>query len=105
MADHDSFREYFGIRGRIPEEVDEIDDPKRDLIDRCRMSTSRDIREGIPPRPRSGRRIGPEYVAIVGEYTRETWNPQRARTRSDSLDRALRDLDRLRVWLEEIQRF
>ena len=100
IADHEGFRSYFRLRrSRMPDDIDAIEDPKSELIDRCRRSMSRDIREGIPPVRGSGRSIGPEYVAIVGEYCQDHWNPQQARTRSPSLDRALKDLDRLRVWL------
>ncbi len=99
MADHEGFRDYFGLSGGLPNDVDGIEDPKTDLINRCRRSRKGDIKAGVPPRPGSGRRRGPEYVAIVGEFCREEWSPQRARRRSLSLNRAMNDLDRLRNWL------
>ena len=101
MADRDAFADYFAVRRRLPDLVDEIGDPKQELINLCRNSRKKDIREGVVPRPASGRRVGPEYAAIVGEFGRETWDPERARVCSPSLDRALMCLVRLRAWLDE----
>ena len=101
LADHEGFEEYFGTRARLPDAVDELDYPKDELIEQCRKSTKRDIRQGIPPRAGSGRKLGPDYVALVADFSQGVWNPSRARQRSPSLDRALRDLDRLRNWIEQ----
>ena len=100
LADHQAFAHYFAIGRRLPHRVDELDDPKQHLIDLCRRSRSKDIREGVPPRPGSGRRVGPEYVAIIREYALSSWSPDRARNQSPSLERALEGLAELRTWLE-----
>lgn len=100
LADHDAFADYFGVRRRLPSRVDQLNDPKQFLIDLCRRSKRKDIREGIPPRPGGGRTVGPEYVAIVRDYGLGCWNPDRARNRSPSLERALECLAGLRTWLE-----
>lgn len=99
MADHEGFVDHFGPRSRPPDDVDGIPDPKRTLMDLCRSSHKRDIREGVPPRKGSGRRHGPAYVDIVADYCQSVWSPAQARRRSLSLDRALRDMVRLRDWL------
>jgi len=100
LADHEGFADYFGIRTHLPDSVDELDYPKNELIEQCRNSTKRDIKQGIPPRAGSGRKLGPDYVALITDFSHGVWKPSRARTRSPSLDRALQDLDRLRVWIE-----
>ena len=100
LADHHAFGDYFGVSRRIPSLVDQLDDPKQYLIDVCRGSRRKDIREGIPPRPGSGREVGPEYVAIIRDFGLGHWNPDRARSRSPSLERALDCLAGLRTWLE-----
>lgn len=103
LADREGFAEYFQVRRVLPREPDELSDPKTELVNLCRRSRIRDIREGIPPRQGSGRKIGPEYVAIVGDYCRRVWSPERACVRSPSLERARRDLGRLESWLKELE--
>lgn len=100
MADSEAFADFFAVRRRPPDRVDELDDPKTSLINLCRKSRRKQISEGVPPRQGSGRRVGPEYVAIVQEFVRRSWCPNRARRRSPSLDRALSSLDQLRIRLE-----
>ena len=100
MADSEAFADFFAVRRRLPYRVDELEDPKNSLLNLCRKSRRKQISEGVPPRQGSGRRVGPEYVAIVQEFVRRSWCPNRARQRSPSLERALRSLDRLRIRLE-----
>ena len=100
MADSEAFAEFFAVRRRLADRVDELDDPKTSLINLCRSSRRRQIREGLPPSQGSGRRVGPEYVAIMQDFVRRSWCPDRARRRSPSLERALASLDRLRIRLE-----
>lgn len=101
LADQGAFSDYFGVSHQLPNKVDQLDDPKKHLIDLCRGSKIRDIREGVPPRPGSGRGVGPEYVAIIRDFGLGHWTPDRARSRSPSLERALECLAGLRTWLEE----
>lgn len=101
LADHDGFRDYFGVGGQLPAAVDTLSDPKADLINRCRLSRKQDVRAGIPPKQGSHRKIGPDYVALITDFTYSAWEPSRARQRSPSLDRALRDLDRLHNWIDQ----
>lgn len=100
MADSESFTKFFAVRRRVPADVDELDDPKQVLTDLCRKSQSREIREGVPPRLGSGRRVGPEYVAIMQDFVQQAWRPDQARQHSPSLERALTSLDRLKDWIE-----
>ena len=99
LSDRGAFSDYFHVTGTLPREPDRLHDPKGELIRLCRRSRSRDVREGVPPRAGSGRRYGPEYVAIVGAFARDRWSPAEARTSSPSLDRAIIALERLRVWV------
>ena len=100
LADPGAFSDYFGVSRRLPSRVDQLNDPKQFLIGLCRGSRKKDIREGVPPRPGSRRVVGPEYVAIIREFSLAHWEPQRARSRSASLERALGCLAVLRTWLE-----
>ena len=103
LADYEGFKRYFKVGTRLRVDVDRLEDPKTELVNFCRRSNSRDVKSGVPPQPGSGRRVGPEYVAIVGEYCREVWNPDRARHRSPSLDRAMTDIDRLGGWIRGLE--
>jgi hypothetical protein len=79
---------YFGLSS-IPARPDDLDDPKGHLVDLCRRSRQRAIREGMVPTARSGRRVGVQFEALVATFGRDHWDPHRARVRSPSLDRAL----------------
>ena len=98
IADYLAFADYFAVSRRLPDQVDQLVDPKQSLTDLCRRSRRRSIREGVPPRPGSGRRVGPEYMSTVRDFAHGHWDPNRARARSPSLDRALRCLVRLTTW-------
>lgn len=97
MADRNNCATFFDVPSSlVAAEVESLDDPKQALVNLSRRSRKRAIREGMAPRPRSGRRVGPEYTALVREFGRDIWDPCAARKNSQSLDRALRCLDQLR---------
>lgn len=100
MADSESFTDFFAVHRRVPPDVDQLKDPKQVLTNLCRKSQNRRIREGVPPRQGSGRRVGPEYVVIMQDFVQRAWRPDRARQHSPSLERALVSLDRLKNWIE-----
>lgn len=95
LADHEGFRDFFHVQRKPPDLPDNEDRPKRTLVNLCRRSRRIAIREGIVPREGSGRSVGPDYVALVGEFASSRWSPEEARERSDSLDRALRCIESL----------
>lgn len=96
MADVDGFSQFFGLHvSRVPREPDALPDPKHALVDTCRRSRSRAIREGVVPRPGSGRRVGPEYTATIREFVGQAWDIDRAETESPSLARAIADVERI----------
>ena len=93
LADREGFTGEFGVAAqRLPDRPDELDDPKQHLIDVCRHSTRRTVRNAMVPRPGSGRRVGPEYASRIAAFARGTWDVERAAPRSPSLERALAGL-------------
>jgi hypothetical protein len=80
----------------VPERPDELDDPKRELVNLARRSGRRAVREGLVPREGSGAIVGPEYNAQLIAYVRGAWNPDEAVRWSPSLASTLR---RLREWV------
>lgn len=103
LADHENCGNFFGIApNRIPHDVESLSDPKETLVNLCRNSKKRDIREGVVPRAGGRRKVGPEYIATVREFVRDVWDPSLARLNAPSLDRAMLSLERLRTRLNDL---
>lgn len=96
LADRVRFAAYLSVsETRIPRNPDSIEDPKKCLISAARKSRKRNVREGLVPRPGSGRSEGDEYTTQLIQFVTEHWNPIEARENSDSLNRAILCLERL----------
>lgn len=102
LADIEGFAAAFSLRlSRMVASPDELPDPKRHVVEVCRHSRSRAVRDTVPPRPGSGRSVGAEYASRVSDFGRRSWNIDSAATRSPSLARAvsaLRTLVARGVW-------
>ena len=97
LADIEAFAAEFAVpSNRVPEHPDMLDDPKQSLVSACRHSKRREIVRAMTPRPRSGRRVGPEYRNRIVTFAETHWNPARAAARSPSLRRAIAAVARLR---------
>lgn len=96
LADPDTVSSHFGVaRSKVPPQPDDLQDPKKRFVDLLATSRRRDIREAMVPAPKSGRKIGPEYVAYLNEYSENTWSIERAKVNSPSLLRAVERLSSL----------
>lgn len=96
LADAGSFAQFFGVsKAKVPRDVESLSDPKQSLVNLCRGSRKRAIREGMVPRQGSRRDVGENYRIFVSEFVEDAWDPQQARLASASLHRALRALERL----------
>jgi len=73
---------------RIPEKPEELEDPKRALLDLAKLAPRR-LRNGLLPEPRSNANIGPEYNELLADYVRSGWDIETAANRAASLRRAL----------------
>jgi hypothetical protein len=90
LADRDRLAKYMSVsRDRIPTDPDALGDPKATLISIARHSRKREIREGLVPRPGSGRSQGPLYTNLLSRFVTTEWRPAVARMASPSLDRCL----------------
>lgn len=88
LADRTGFGKYFGVdHNRIPSSTDQLEDPKRFLIDLVGRSRNRELREAIIPTPRSTAKQGPDYNRPLSEFVEEKWKIQRAVKHSESLKR------------------
>lgn len=74
---------------RIPQNTDQIHDPKQYLISLARRSRKSDIRRDLVPRSNGTASIGPAYNSRLGNFINDKWDPIIAQRESDSLRRAI----------------
>ena len=97
LADRSGIAAFLSVTvSRVPRIVDDLDNPKKTVIDLARRSRSRAIREDMVPRPGSGASEGPAYTSrmseFVGRQGRGRWQPSAAAQVSPSLSRCIRAL-------------
>jgi len=101
LADRERFAKFLSVStSRIPHNPESVEHPKNKLVEIARYSRRRDIREDMVPRPGSGRSVGPAYTARLIEFViseRTGWRPEVAARYSDSLNRSLRCLRRIKT--------
>jgi len=89
LAHRKAFAGFLGIRESfIPLHPDELEDPKRVLIEMTARSRKRQLRESIIPAPGSTAKIGPDYNGALIYFVQNRWDVQEAAMRSPSLSRA-----------------
>jgi hypothetical protein len=87
LADHNAMKGLFGRRiTRLPEQPDTLQDPKRTLLTLAEQAP-RAIRNDLLRERDAIALQGLGYNARLCAFVRETWNPERAALRSDSLRR------------------
>lgn len=72
----------------LPAAPEDCRDPKAAVVEAARRSHSRAIKTGLPPRPASSMKHGPDYADVLADFARAVWSPADAEHRSDSLRRA-----------------
>lgn len=88
LADNQSIAQFLSVApSRIPSSPEALVDPKHTMIELAQHSRRREIREGMTPRPGSGRKIGPLYNSQLISFTQTRWKPEVAAGKSDSLRR------------------
>lgn len=93
MADRERFANFLGIsRNLIPEQMDEVDDPKELLLQLASKCRNRRLRDDIVPRPSDLRKIGPDYNGRLGEFVHSSWRADVASAHSASLAKAWKRL-------------
>jgi len=90
MGDADSLASSLGVgRNRIPADPEQLDDPKREMVNLARRSRRLAVRRDMVPREGSGRSVGPAYASRLIEYVQTSWRPETASGQSESLRRAI----------------
>lgn len=90
MADRESLAMFLDVGvGRIPEQVERVDNPKQTLVNIARQSRSRQIRDAIVPSASSAASVGPLYNMELSRFVRTNWRLNVACEGSQSLRRSL----------------
>jgi hypothetical protein len=88
LADHVAMRALFGNRIRnLPIAPDTLADPKQRLLSLAKHAPQK-IRSDLLPEQGAVASQGLGYNARLSDFVRNVWQPERAATRSPSLDRA-----------------
>jgi len=93
LADIEKISAFLCVpQSSIPSHPEELEDPKRQLIDIAARSRKRIIRQEMVPRPNSGVKVGPGYTSLLIEYIQERWRPSIAARRAPSLNSCIKRL-------------
>ena len=96
MADRHGLADFLGVSLiRIPTSPEQIEDPKRELVNIARRSRKPRIRSAIVPDSTSTAQVGRLYLSELSNFINVRWQPQMARMVAPSLDRCLKRLESL----------
>lgn len=91
LAHREAFAKYIGVsEDLVPLEVEDIEDPKKFLIDLVRKSRTHYLRSDIVPKAGSTATIGPDYNGRLIAFVEQMWNPHTAKKNSASLRSAMK---------------
>jgi hypothetical protein len=93
LADREAIAKYLGVQlVAAPSSPEDLNRPKRSLVDLARKSRRGDVRRDMVPAEGISCEVGPAYAARLIEFALGLWRPEVAAQRSDSLARCLRAL-------------
>ena len=98
LADRHSISTFLRVRvGAITTSPEDLPDPKGNVVNLARRSSSRAIRAAMVPEEGVGASEGPEYAAFMTEFARKHWDVPSALSHdtTSSLNRAVRCLERI----------
>ncbi len=96
LADFENLARFLRVPPTsVPKAPENLENPKRALVDLASRSRSRGIKEEMVPRLKSGRLVGPAYTSRMVRFVQEAWNPVQAAPRAPSLRRAMDCLAKL----------
>ena len=92
IADRVNFARWLGIaESVVPRAPEEVDDPKRALVQLASRSRNRTLRDGLVRDLGNGLlRPGPDYNPELRDFVNRCWDPEAARLAAPSLSRAIR---------------
>lgn len=104
LADGEGLAKFLSVpKSRFPASPETLADPKQALLNLAGQSRRSAVRRDVVPRPGSGRQVGALYNALLTEFASNSWQPNVAVHRSDSLRRCIKCLGSLtRRWRERM---
>jgi len=89
LADRIGIARFLGVRGsQVPYHSEDLDDPKKSLVDLARSSRETMRRNLVPEDPTQNDQ-GPGYTSKMRSFVYEKWDIEAAAERSESLRRCL----------------
>ena len=93
LADRYSIAKFLGVAlSKIPIQPENEMYPKKTMINIARTSRIKSIRSGFAPPPGHQAEVGPEYMNLIHDFIKNTWNIESAMSNSDSLRRCVHRL-------------
>jgi hypothetical protein len=95
LADVEGFARFVGVARKVVEKEagNTLIHPKVRIVNLARRSRTREIREDLVPELNSRGLVGRGYTLQMERFITEYWNPRRAASRNDSLERAITALE------------
>ena len=104
IADRVNFARWLGISESVmPRAPEQVDDPKRALVQLASRSRNRNLRDGLVRDLGNGLlRPGPDYNPELRDFVNRRWDPEAARLAAPSLSRAIRRVSDLTTSRESL---
>lgn len=94
IADRSSIARFLFIsEGKIPNNPDLLDNPKKKLLILAERSRRTEIRDALIPQPGSTAKVGPDYNGTLIRFVMNDWNIQEASENSPSLQSAVNSIE------------
>ncbi|MDR1873728.1 MAG: DUF4276 family protein [Synergistaceae bacterium] len=87
LADHEAMRNLLGGQPKLSSDPDNMEDPKRELLNLLKR-VKKYVRDDVVRVSGSNLFQGVGYNAVLEKWVNDTWSPERAAQRSESLKRA-----------------
>ena len=98
LADREELARYLSVSiSQVPNNPEQLEDPKLTLINIARRSRRRAVREDFVPRVGTSAMVGPGYLARITDYVTRYWRPDVAAESCRSLAHCLQALHRWNV--------
>ncbi|MDW8317841.1 MAG: hypothetical protein RMN53_08365 [Anaerolineae bacterium] len=96
LADRRGIAQLLGLSvALIPQQPEQLTDPKQTLINLARRSPRRKLRNAMVPPPGVTAAVGPGYTGVMIEFVTKRWSVEGARRLAPSLDRCCHRLAEL----------
>jgi len=94
LADRQNIADFLSVSPiRIPENPEEVQDPKQSLVNIARRSRNSRVRRSLVPDSGSTAQVGKLYVSEMNAFISTRWDVAEARMSAPSLDRCMSKLE------------